>query len=316
VGVVENGLVVPEPPPLAKPMNADFVTDGIAVDAVPPRELVEPNVDPPLVTPNLNLGAVAAAPDVSVVDGVEVFEGLKPNADSAGFGDSVLAVGVEEVPRAVLGAELAGLLENPKLNLGVVVAAAVADDVFCGVLVLPKIGVDFAGALVALAGSFAVLNEPKTDVGFAGSLAALDEPNIDVGLAVSAVEPNEPKTDVGFVGSAEDLSVFPKIYCDPLSTGANDCGAPVLGGANPPRRPNNGLDPLPSEVWTGLAGSAFFESAGTSPKTDGGALLAWLLNKKGDDVDVFDPPGVEAGPLTGALNPNTGALGAALGCVG
>jgi hypothetical protein len=219
-GVVENGLLVPERTPL-KPLNADFVTEGVAVDAVAPRELVEPNVDPPPVTPNLNLGAVAAAPGDSVVVGAEVLGALKPNADSAGLGGSALTVEVEEVPRAELGAELAGLLENPKLNLGVgtAVAAAVVEDVFCGVLVLPKIGVDFAGALAVLEGSLVVLNEPNTDVDFAGSLAVLDEPNADVGLAV---EPDEPKTDVGFVGSAEDLSVFPKVNCDPLSTGAND----------------------------------------------------------------------------------------------
>lgn len=206
------------------------MANGVAVDDVLPRELVEPNVDPPPVTPNLNFGAVAFAPDDSAGNGAEALEVPNSNAVSVGLADSVLAVEVD--PVAELDAKLAGLLENPKLNLGagavVVDTGATAGGVFCGVLVLPKIDVDFADALVVLAGSLAVPNEPKTDEDFAGSLAVLDKPNTEVGLVVSDVDDNKLKADVGFVDSAEDLSVFPNVNLDPLSTGANDCEVLVL----------------------------------------------------------------------------------------
>jgi hypothetical protein len=250
-GVVEKGLLVPDPFPLENPLNADFVA---AVDGAPPRELVEPNVDPPPVTPNLNLGAVVAAPGDSVAagNGVDLVV-VKPNVGAEGFDDSGMVVEFEEAPRAELGPELDVLFENPKLNLGVGAGVlAVVEPILCGVLVLPKTGVDFVGALAAFAGSFVLLNEPKTDVFLAGSLGALDKPNTDAGFAVSVVGFDEPKTDAAFGGSAVVLSIFPKVNGDPLGMllgAAEGREAPVFSeGAKPPMRPNNDVDPLPSEA--------------------------------------------------------------------
>jgi len=62
-GVVENGLLVPSPFPLfTDPPNAGLVA---VLDNAPPRELVAPNGDPPLVIFNWNLGGAATPVDDS-----------------------------------------------------------------------------------------------------------------------------------------------------------------------------------------------------------------------------------------------------------
>lgn len=114
--VVENGLVGPD----ALLLFANGLKAFGFAAVAPPKEFVEPNVDPPLVILvilNLNLGPAAAPEDDSTGAGVvpEVWGTLKPNADAMGFDGSGAAVEPEEAPGTELGEELLG---NPKLNLG------------------------------------------------------------------------------------------------------------------------------------------------------------------------------------------------------
>lgn len=132
-GVVENGLLVPDPLPVfPNPLNGGFV--GVLVNA----EFIEPNGDPPLdmlVVFNLNLGGAADTTDDSAGADVEAegLRALKSNVDVVGFDGSGAAAKLEETPDAGVGA---GLLANPKLNLGTgtFMAGPLVVDRFWGVL--------------------------------------------------------------------------------------------------------------------------------------------------------------------------------------
>jgi hypothetical protein len=230
-GVVENGLLVPDPLLLlANPLKA--VGFAAVLDDAPPAEFVVPNGD----VLNLNLGPAAVPEDDSVDAGVvpSVLGALKLNAGGAGFDGSGVVVEPEEAPGAGLDAEF---LENPKLNFGTgaLVVDPVAGEPFCAVLEVPKAG-------AGLKGSLAVVDGPKTDVGFPGPLVVTAEPKVDVGLE----------------GSAPGVLVFPNENGEPpgVVLGAvNEREAGCIG-TNPPARPNNDA-PFP-EFCAGFSGSAFF----------------------------------------------------------
>ena len=229
-GVVENGLLVPDPLLLlANPLKA--VGFAAVLDGAPPVEFVEPNGD----ELNLNLRPAAVPEDDSVGAGVvpEVLGALKLNTGGAGFDGSEVEV-EEEAPGAGLDAEF---LENPKLNFGTgaLVVDPVAEDPFCGVLEVPKVGVGLKGSLV-------VVDGPKTDVGFVGSLEVTAGPKVDVGLEGSAAGgfgfPNENGEPLGVVLGA-----------------VNERKAGCIG-TNPPTRPDGGA-PF-SKLCAGFSDSAFF----------------------------------------------------------
>jgi len=101
VGVVENGLLVPDPIPNPLP-NAGFAA---VLDAA-----VAPNADPPLFTLNVGVAEVPAD-DCAEAAGLKA---LKSKVDVEGFEGSVTTV-AEEVPNTGVGVEF---FVNPKLNLG------------------------------------------------------------------------------------------------------------------------------------------------------------------------------------------------------
>ena len=218
VGVVENGLLVPDPAPLfSNAPNAGF---GAVSASAPLSEFVAPN-DPPvdaLGIFNLNLGGPfdSAGTDVTA----EGLNALKSNVDGA-FNGSGFAVELE-APTAGLGAVV---LVNPKLNLGGAGVAA-ADPItafpFWGVLEEPA---DFVDPLAMFEGL-------KTNEAFADSLTVFGELNPDVGLA----------------GSAPWAFVFPNAKGELLVAvvlGAPNTCVAGCALANPPRRPNK--DPPLSE---------------------------------------------------------------------
>lgn len=149
--VLANGLLAPEPVPLpANPPNGDFVEVDETLAGAAPRVLVEPKVElpPPEVGPNLNFRALVVAESeesAGAGDGADDLFALNPNVDAADFGGSGAGVDIEEAPGAGLGAELTGLPENPKLNLG---AGGFEDDTAVGLL-WGALGVLNAGAALA-----------------------------------------------------------------------------------------------------------------------------------------------------------------------